>query len=410
MNAVDQGRVNRARERLKSAADDGAINDPAIRILKLNPPEAGAQSIRLNRRLTMLSGLSSSGVRTLFATIDGMGRDANNGRSAAQVDGPDDGTDGAADTAVDEKTATLLDVIDSCEQAILLSGAEMRGADMALADLEDRIRTAQTEAAAASTSNGESNPGFAEFIAQVLANPADAASIESGLADLHNDPRRVALQAACSLDLGNGEGAGGPRLFGSNSSVQTNLVRAEAEGDLSEYDMTPGSPAYVLASRLDHVGIPTSPLDALDVATRLLADIEKAVANQAEFEESLGELTGVDAELVAEREMVIRRRSTAARRHVTQQHLRQIARSQVRDGARGGRRRGLMPILIEEPFADLPDELTHATLAMLLDYTELAQVILVTGRSDVRAWFSSPDDRTECVDATGWFAEEHAGW
>lgn len=411
MNAIDQGRVDRARQRLESAAQGGAVNDPAIRIVKLNPPEEGGQSVRLNRRLTMLSGLSGSGARTVFATIDGMARDIN-GATGADADGTSPPGNAAAETAADAHTTTLVDIVDSCEQAMLLSGAEMRGADMALADIEEQIRSAQSSPPPPSEHDQPSSAtaGFAAFIAQVLHNPADADSITHGLEALQSDPRRIALQAACSLDLEGDSGFDGPKLFGSSNRVQTNLVRAEAEGELSEYDMAPGSPAYVLASRLDYAGIPTSPFEAADVATRLLAEIDTAKENQAAFEQSLGALTGTDAELAAKREAVINQRSTAARRAATLQNLHRIARSQIQNRNGDGRRRGLMPVLIEEPFNHLPDELTHATLAMLLEHSEVAQVILVTSRSDVRAWFTSADDRAECVDATGWFAQERDGW
>lgn len=409
MNAIDQGRVNRARQRLESAAKEGVVTDPAIRIVKLNPPEEGGQPVRLNRHLTMLSGLSVSGARTVFATIDGMTRDVAGTQTPGSESG--DSSNAAAETSADAHITTLLDIVDSCEQALLLSGAEMRGADMALADLDEQIRTAQSNAAnATATDHGATaeNAGVDNFIAQVLENPADAQSIEDGLAALHADPRRIALHAACSLDLDVDTDFGGPQLFGSSSRVQTNLVRAEAEGELSEYDMAPGSPAYVLASRLEHVGISTSPLDAADVATKLLADIETARANKAAFEESLNTLTGAEAELATRREAVVQQRRAAARRQSTQHHLHQIARGQINSD--GSRRRGLMPVLIEEPFDDLPDELTHATLAMLLQHSEIAQVILATDRSDIRAWFGAADDRAECVDVTGWFAEERHGW
>ena len=408
MNAIDQGRVNRARQRLESAAQDGPVNDPAIRIVKLNPPEEGGQPVRLNRHLTMLSGLSRSGARTVFATIEGMTRDVAS--AANSLDASNDGPNAAAETSPDPHTTTLLDIIDSCEQALLLSGAEIRGADMALADLDEQIRSAQENPPTRNNDDAgtSSAAGVSEFVAQVLHNPADALIIEQGLAALLADPRRIALHAACSLDLDGDSGFGGPKLFGSSSRVQTNLVRAEAEGELSEYDMAPGSPAYVLASRLDHVGIPTSPLDAAEVAKNVLAEIEAARHDQAAFEQSLETLTGLEAELASKRDVVVTQRSATARRQATHRHLHQIARSQIKNG--GGRRRGLMPVLIEEPFSDLPDELTHATLAMLLEHSKMAQVILVTDRSDVRAWFSSNDDRFECVDALGWFAEERQGW
>ena len=402
MNALDQGRIDRARERLESAAGRDSASDPAIRIVKLNPPEAGAESLQLNRKLTMLSGLSGSGRRTLFGTIDGMQRDAGLSAEAHSAE--------TFEIEVDPNNATaavLLRIIDSCEQAMLLSGAEMRGADMVLADLDEKIRSLQNspDSEVDTPEAPVRRPEFDAFITQVLDLPADADSIVGGLAALSRDPRRVALKAACSLELD--EAAGGPKLFGSSVRGQSNLVRAEAEGELSEYDMTPGSPAYVLASRLEVIGIPTSPLDAAEVATALLTQIEEAQQHQAAYAESVGALTCSAAELASERELIVTRRGTALRRQSTQQHLRRIARSQLDADSRA---RGLMPVLIEEPFADLPDELTQPTLSMLLKHTELAQVILVASDVDVRAWCDAIDDRAQVVDATGWFAQERDGW
>lgn len=408
MNALDQDRVDRARERLDSAAREGAVADPAIRIVKLNPPIPGGASVLLNRKLTMLSGLSGSGIRTLFTTIDGMQRDA-----AHPADDPNE-PEVILDPA-DPLATKLQAIITSCEQALLLSGAEMRGADMVLADLDDKIASGTQpgtlQPVAEVAPRPPVTPEFEAFIAEVLESPSEADSILAGYAALSNDPRRVALKAACSIDLSqiaDDASAGGPRLFGSSSRQQSNLLRAEAEGELSGYDMTPGSPAYVLASRLEFVGIPTSPLEAANVAADLLAEITHAKEAAATYEASMRSLTGPAADLVSERDQVKARRQSAARRQSTQRHLVRIAKSQLSEF--GSRPRGLMPVLIEEPFADLPDELTNATLSMLFKHAEIAQVILVTNRSDVRTWCEMKDERAECVQASGWFAEEHDEW
>ena len=172
--------------------------------------------------------------------------------------------------------------------------------------------------------------------------------------------------------------------------------------------MAPGSPAYVLAARLQSVGITASPLDVSEVTTDLLAQIEQAKIDLDEYENSTRQLTGAAADVVTEREQVAIRRASAARRQSTQQHLRRIARSQLDQN--GARARGLMPVLIEDPFLDLPNELAGTTLAMLRRHSAIAQVILVTNRSDVRRWCNGLGSNVEAVVATGWFAEEHDGW
>ena len=417
MTAVDQERVDRARERLESATREGRVSDPAIRIVKLNPPEEGATPVALNRKMTVLSAMSSSGVRTLFTTIDGMQRDAG-------AEFVDSDIDELSIDPSDPEVQKLLVLIDSCDKALLLSGAETRGADLVLSELDEKIaalQSVQTQTAqvASPVTGGASgvpsgwpvdrtvSTEFADFIAKVLESPAIAQPIEDGLELLSSDPRRIALKAACALDVAAGS-KGNSGLFGSNGSNQSHILRAEAEGELSEYDMAPGSPAYVLAARLESVGITASPLDVSDVATNLLAQIDQAKLDRAAYEDSTKALTGDAAHIVAEREQVASRRAAAWRRQSTQRHLRRIAQSQLDE--HGQRARGLMPVLIEEPFADLPDELTTTTLSMLRTHSEIAQVILVTSRSDIGRWCDGQSDSVAAVRATGWFAEEHDGW
>ncbi len=395
-----QGRVDRARERLESA-QNVAATDSAIRIVKLNPPLAGAAPVHLKRRITVIQRLSDSGKRTLFSTIAGMRRDVED---LTEQDYSSD------DELSSEIASQLADVVDSCEQAILLAGAEMRGADMALSDLDEQIRTSPEAPEIAFVAPP---PEFADFVSQVEDSPAEADSIRSGLKALDEDPRRVALAAACSLDLAN-PGADlephGTRLFGSSNRLNTNVFQAEAEGALSEYDMSPGSPAYVLSSRLNYVGISTTPLEAADTAQRLLAEIDRVFEQRVEFETTLQSATGQAGELVAQRNQILARRSATERKVATQRQLLSLAQAQLRNGG-GHKPRGLMPVLLEEPFTDLPTELTNETLSMLLRHSEAAQVLLVTERRDVASWCNAvggPDAGT--VEVTGWFAHEHSEW
>ena len=187
------------------------------------------------------------------------------------------------------------------------------------------------------------------------------------------------------------------------------MLRAEAEGDLSEYDMSPGSPAYVLAARLEALGLVVSPLDAADAATRLLDEVDKASAAKVEYEKAVHAMTGPAAVLVEQRQRAIDQRSMTERKVATQNQLLRLAKAQLTAGG-GHKPRGLMPVLLEEPFADLPEELTDATLAMLLRHSEAAQVLIVSRRSDVATWCNQVDGDAGCVDVTGWFAEEHSEW
>ena len=146
-----QARVEHARERLETAAGETG-SDSVLRIVKLNPPAEAGQSLQLNRRLTVFRGMSASGLRTLFATLDGMQRDA------ARATGVDNSVALEPDTS---GLPTQLDeVLESCEQALLLSGAEMRGAEMVLGDIDEKIRFIQNVA----KPGHSAEPRFVEFV------------------------------------------------------------------------------------------------------------------------------------------------------------------------------------------------------------------------------------------------------
>lgn len=399
-----QGRVDRARERLESAQRNETA-DQAIRVVKLNPPVEGGEPVALHRRVTVIRRLSESGKRTLFATIDGMQRDA---AGSSNLDYSPSGDLSAS------MSSELTEVVASCESALLVSGAEIRGADMVLADLDEQLREMQREADAeaggsdaGSVDGATSSSEFGEFVNQAVAAPADANSIRAGLVALRTDPRRTELVAACEADASPSDDGAGPKLFGSSSSLQTNLVRAEAEGELSEYDMAPGSPAYVLAARLEYVGISADPLEAADVADRLLAEIYDASIARAEYEASVQAMTGPAAELLERRQQTLAQRAATERKIATQKQLMRLAKAQLDTGA-GHRPRGLMPVLLEEPFADLPDDLRDATLGMLSRHSEAAQVLIVTNRHVIGKWCDALEGDAGCVNATGWFAQEHS--
>lgn len=401
MNVVDKGRVERARERLESATRKRSVD--GLRIVKVNAPVSDAESIPLNRKLTVLRGLSASGLRTLYGTIDGMRRDAGAdkelGISPAE-------RDASITTSIDP---ALEAIVDRCEQAIMLTESEIRGASLALEDLDAKIH--DTPEAPNLIASDDFNNEFVPFINRCLDVSADSFSIEAGLDSLRSDPERAALEAVCSNDIedldAEDDPAAGAMLFGGGKPGSTGLYLAEAEGALSEYDMAPGSPAYVLASRLDHVGITASPLDAAEVAARLLSQIEVATAQRLEFEDAVRASGGEAAETVAERDRARRSRSETQRRLHTLKHLHAIARNQLADDPA---RFSPIPLMLVDPFSDIPSDLADVTLEMLLRRTESSQVIVACDSHNVRKWCETAGDDTTFVEIEGWFARENDGW
>ena len=244
---------------------------------------------------------------------------------------------------------------------------------------------------------------------------ADANNIEYGLEAVHLDPRRAALVAACSPDVEDiddvmtiDDAASGTMLFGGTGGLgNSDLRQAEAEGELSEYDMAPGSPAYVLASRLDHVGIETSPLDAVDVATRLLHQVDLAKAQRLEFEAGVRAAGGDASNTVAERDRTRSARGETQRRLTTLKHLNAIAYNQLADVPA---RFSPMPFMLVDPFFDIPSDLAEVTLSMLLRRTASSQVIVACDSPEVHDWCSVAGEEVTSVRVDDWFAREHDGW
>lgn len=401
MEKVDKGRVERARERLASATRKRTVD--GLRIVKVNAPVADAEAIPLNRKLTVLSGLSGSGLRTLYGTINGMRRDAGADKEL-----------GISPAEPDETITTSIDpgleaIVERSEQAIMLTESEVRGASLALEDLDAKIH--DTPEAPDLIASDEFNNEFVPFINRCLDVATDSFSIEAGLDSLRSDPNRATLKAACSTDIEDvvalDDPASGAMLFGGGKNGSSGIFQAEAEGALSEYDMAPGSPAYVLASRLDHVGISASPLDAAEVAELLLSQIEVATAQRLEFEDAVRAAGGSRADTLAERDRARGVRAETQRRLQTLKHIHAIARNQLADDPA---RFSPIPLMLVDPFADIPSDLADVTLSMLLRRTESSQVIVACDSNEARKWCETAGDDTSWFKVEGWFASEQDGW
>lgn len=399
MSAIEQGRVDRARERLESAARDRGA-DSALRIVKINAPVTNAMPLQLDRKFSVVGGLSQSGLRTLYSTIDGMRRDASADAGAKEFF---DGID-LEDLRLDNPA--LVEIVDRCDEAIMLAGAEIRGATLALKDLDEQLIALPDAAELKATV--EADPVFAEFVGRCIEVPEDAHSIRAGLEAVRADSQRVALEAACEFDidaaLGTGGGSTSSMLFGRTAGTSANVHQVEAEGELSEYDMAPGSPAYVLAARLDHVGIPTSPLDAVSTADRLLRQVDQAVAKSNEFEGTAQIESGSTTDLVARRDQIRESRLVAEQRVESLQTLRTIALDELSES---GFRFSHMPIMFTDPFADIPISLLETTLTMLGRRSESSQVIVATDIAEARQWCANETHPASFIRAEGWFATEH---
>ncbi len=150
--------------------------------------------------------------------------------------------------------------------------------------------------------------------------------------------------------------------------------------------------------------------DTTTAVRTLLPLCEQSFSNleqRSAFVEKAREFGGTSSELVAERDRVFFSRQATERRVATLRHLANAARDQQ---AEDPPRPSPMPLMLVDPFPDVPVDLAVETCALLLQRAKASQVIVATECYEVHRWCASAGDTVTSVDAQGWFAEEHDGW
>lgn len=441
MTPSDPRRIREARERLDAAERHSGHTDPAIRIVELQSPRPAERSLTLHRAFCVISSLAESPRQALAATVDGLRSENDNIGLASIVETygrrfPREQVRSLAPTvpgsslvpvrelagANSARTAEarmLVEVVQAIDRVVLLSSAELRGAEAAAADIE-QARAAFTggdvgSAVGSTLAIRTEDEEMLEALDMVAPPVAAIEELSALLAQLRDDPRRLRLEATLSQTR-----AARDQLLpgdGNSAVVLADLAIAEADGALAEYDMTPGSSTELLTAKLDDMGFVTAPFEAPRIADRLIDESSELEAIRARLSRSIENATIPPdlLELEAKRQLVSERRLRIQRRLRSQQQLLAVAKAEARrlgldlDGTgsvldlRDGEARPT-PILIEEPMVDVPARLTGSVLSVLLRYSRHTQVICVSDQLDLRQWCDSVGERAEWLTATGWFA------
>jgi hypothetical protein len=439
VSTVDIDRIQRARERLRSAIDSPRRGDPAIRLVELHSPLPGDEALQFHRNFCVISELSERGRQALSATIDGLrlndptnglaGTIETRGRRASlthvRTEQQSPGTalvpsraffpGASARTA---RAAQLAEVIEMIARAVLLSGAELRGADAAAEEIRRSVVPPRTEIMIPDQHVDDARRTL-QALEEVAPSREIVAELASAAEALDGDRARVALEAKRSQAQ-----AAKAQLLpttGRDVVMMADLAVAEADGEIAEYDMIPGSTAGQLAAYLALLDIETSPAAAPALAQRVLKEATELESIRVRTLETIdaeaakrgpnGHGAGPHVEL----QHIDDQRHHIQRRLRSQQQLLAVAREQwaragigdldlrshlelTRDSERP------LPILVEEPLADLPARLSGGILSTLLRHSAQTQVICVSDQVDLRSWCTSVGDRADWVAASGWFA------
>ena len=444
MTSMDLGRVNEARRRLESAEMKTPHSDASIRIVELHSPRVGDHPLCLNDQFCIIAKMSEPARQALAATIDGVRTNNENmglggvveslGRRSRMHQHPikqkaEPGTALVPTLSIFGRSAhmeeveQLIEVIETIDRAVLLSGAELRGADAAADSLDAEISQVTDLGAGRTEEPGAAlelytsvNPRADEK--QILAALDSVAipenrveQIQQAVQGLRGDAQRTRLQATCSQAVAARSQV--QPSDGREVAMLAELAVAEAEGSLAEYDMQPGSTAETLTSHLADIGIEASAYTAAEIADRIVKENTELNMIRSRVASSIDRiaLSPELERLTAERKRVEAHRLSIQRRLRSQQQLLAVARDEstrlgldqyaldLRDAAERP-----TPILIEDPLEDLPARLSGAILSTLLRHSAQTQVICVSNQLDLREWSTSVGDRAGWVQATGWFA------
>ncbi|MFT7476224.1 MAG: hypothetical protein ACI81L_003173 [Verrucomicrobiales bacterium] len=445
MNTVDHDWVQEARPRL-DAVGSSATGDPALRVLELDSPRPDEAPLRLHKAFCVIGGLSESARHALAATVDGIRTSNANIGLAGTVESfgrrvpihtlrVSDRTPGTAlvpaaaifgrTSARTAEAALLAEVIETIGQAVLLSGAELRGADAAATAVTNRLRGLSPEHADKLGTSIEIHDGdkaedraALAALGEIAPDPMAVRRIEEALDLLRSDNVRTRLQAACSQAA-----ASKAQLLPSDArdvAMLADLAVAEAQGCLAEYDMTPGSPAESLTAQLAQISVDAAAFNAPSIAERIISESAELESIRARLVRSIAAANPFPevAFLSDERRRIDEQRLHIQRRLRSQQQLLAIAREQWgRIGLGEVDLRSTIdlsddadrppPILVEDPLNGLPARLSGAILSTLLRHSSQTQVLCVSDQIDLKQWCASVGDRADWVPATGWFAGRH---
>jgi len=437
----DLSRVREARRRLEDAAGGLEGNsDPALRIVELQSPRSAEPSLTLDRAFCVVSDLADGARQSLAATVDGVRMGNENiglagtvetygrrfplhhvSKIAPKVPGSavvPVSTGAGRSSTRSSAVEMLLEVANQIDRALLVSAAELRGADSAMSDVESEralVTNADESAAVGSTLAVRSEDEEMLEALEMVAPPLGAIEeLRTLVRQLREDGGRTQLEAALSQAR-----AAREQVQPGDSKevvVLAELAIAEADGALASYDMTPGSPTEALTSQLAELGFSSAPFEAAQVADRLIDESSELELIRERLLRSIdaAALPPEVLKLEAGRHRIDEQRLRIRRRLRSQQQLLAVAKEEAtRLGVDLGRSDVLdlrdapdrpTPILIEDPLADLPAHLSGAILSILLRISQETQIICVSDQPALESWCASVGERASWVRASGWFA------
>jgi len=438
VNSPDVDRVGEARKRLQSAARSPHQDDLVIRLVELVSPRVEDDALEFHREFCVINGLGEGARRELANTIDALRvGDPNVGLSgivedrgrrvplhAARRESEAPGTaliptrplaSGASHRTAE--AVQLAEVINTIDSAVMLSGAELRGADAAAQDIRDAVPAPSLSTALALPELEDAQRTIAAL--DEVSPPAEIVEhIERVLQVVESNPDRISLTAKKSQ----AEGARAQVLPGDSrdTAMLADLAIAEADGAIAEFDMDPQSDASLLAASLDLLNIEATPASAPAMAHKVLGECAELAEIRRKAQETLdagGSPHSAGSQQQRDQlERIEMQRAHIQRRLRSQQQLLAVAREQWAIIGIGEldlrthldlteRATRPLPILIEEPLADLPMRLSAAIMSMLLRHSNTTQVVCVSDQADLHAWCDRVGERAGWVAASGWFAE-----
>ncbi len=393
MTPVDDTRVQQARRRLRQVSDERSRHDAAVRILTLVSPRVSDAPLRLHSGFSIISGLSEDGRQALASTVaaiydqtpsvglDGTvlfdgehhglhaprpavaiqsaGAEAMFGAPQATPALPDIGWADAGDLKA------LVEAIDS---AVRLTEAELRGADEYARSL--RLENTDVPEVIDLRMHDGDRAEIRETLSAMDAmapNPAHVADLRTSRS--RNDPDGVAgILQQLNIDPGTNPFETADRVLAESDELAA--IRLRLEGRL----------VGVTRSR------PTNPASA--------------------------ELTNVDNRRIRLRRRLRSQRGflAAAQDHLSLTlHPESTGASRTEAVAIPANSDGRpLPLLLEDPFQDIPGRQAIAALSVLLRVSELCQVICVSDGPELANWADAVGDRADWMRASGWFEGEAA--
>lgn len=437
MTPSDVLRVREARRRLREVIPERSRADTAIRIIELESPRPDGVPLLLHPEFSVIGGLSAGAYAEVLATIDALQQntatigldgtvvvsgelfslhDPTIPTLAANVDIVLDDSD--VDVAWADHDE-LRELVSAAESAVLVTSAELRGAD----SIAEELRSGQEDVPEVidlrtTDADREEIRQTLEALDELEPNTDAVDDLTDRLARLSASPSPTSLQATVEQ-----YSAALARVQPTDADfVRRNLEEAldDAVEAQNAYERERRTQLFGIVDVLATIGVTAEPDTAVELAERVLAERSELASIRARLVEKLANPAVRIRHVHESPELadVERRTANLQRKLTTQRYILTFARliyatsdgraagpSTINEaiGPVGDHRRAL-PIALVEPLDDLPAHLGAAVLSILLRLSEQHQVICLSDHEPVHDWASDLGGRVGLVDVSGWFA------